>query len=230
MIEAVRRSSSYAPAKNLASKVGIHRKTKKIARRNVLSRPAARQFMRPISWPLSQFFTGQPRSFALIIAIIVAVSLTAGCRRESTPVSTTASSTRAQRGGEIAASIRAEPRSFNRYVARDTGTALFAHLTQAKLVRVNQVTQELEPWLAESWNASADGLRATLKLRPDVTFSDGHPFTADDVVFSFDAAYDEKASTVIGDAIRVAGKKVAATACACSTTCRCSRSTSSNRR
>ena len=34
----------------------------------------------------------------------------------------------------------------------------------------------------------------TLKLRPDVAFSDGHPFTADDVVFSFEAAYDEKAA------------------------------------
>jgi peptide/nickel transport system substrate-binding protein len=212
MTESGRNGSLRGLAKNLASKVAIHRKTKKIARRNVLSRLVAHQFPRPVFWPLSQLLTGQPRPFAFTIAIAVAVSLTAGCRREPGPASTTPSSTRVERGGEIAASIRAEPRSFNRYVARDTGTALFAQLTTAKLIRINQVTQELEPWLAESWNASADGLHVTLKLRRDVTFSDGHPFTADDVLFSFDAAYDEKASTVINDAIRVAGKKLTATA------------------
>src|SRR4029453_16476555 len=134
-------------------------------------------------------------------------------RRDPGPAtSTTPASTRVQPGGEIVASLRAEPRSFNRFVARDTGTALFGQLTQSKLIRINQVTQELEPLLAESWNASPDGLRVTMKLRPNVTFSDGHPFTADDVLFSFEAAYDEKASTVINDALRVAGKKLAVAA------------------
>src|SRR5262245_20231177 len=150
--------TTFRPAKNLASKVFVHRKTKKIARRKVLRHRGAREFSRPIFWPISQFLTRQPRPFALIIAITVAVSLTAGCRREPSPASTgsttTSSSPRAERGGEITASIRADPRSFNRFSARDTGAALFALLTQGKLVRVNQVTQEVEPWLAESWSSS----------------------------------------------------------------------------
>ena len=29
----------------------------------------------------------------------------------------------------------------------------------------------------------------------DVSFSDGHPFTSDDVLFSFEAAYDEKSAS-----------------------------------
>jgi peptide/nickel transport system substrate-binding protein len=45
-----------------------------------------------------------------------------------------------------------------------------------------------------------------------VVFSDGHPFTADDVVFSFDAAYDDRAHTVANDTLRFAGKKFAVTA------------------
>ena len=52
---------------------------------------------------------------------------------------------------------------------------------------MNRATDDLEPWLAESWTASADGLTFTLKLR-QALFSDGVPFTADDVLFSFQAA------------------------------------------
>ncbi|WP_459616309.1 ABC transporter substrate-binding protein [Bordetella sp. 2513F-2] len=41
-----------------------------------------------------------------------------------------------------------------------------------------------EPALAESW--TVDGNVWTFKLRKDVKFSDGSPFTADDVVFTYD--------------------------------------------
>ena len=40
-------------------------------------------------------------------------------------------------------------------------------------------TGEVHPWLAESWEESDDGLQYTLKLRDDVTFSDGTALTAD---------------------------------------------------
>jgi len=112
------------------------------------------------------------------------------------------------RGGEIVASVHSEPRTFNRFVASDSTTDLVATLTQARLVRLNRVTQEIEPWLAESWTRSADGLRYTMKLRPDVTFSDGHPFTSDDVLFSFDAVYDEKNGSDLSDALQVGGKNL----------------------
>jgi len=45
--------------------------------------------------------------------------------------------------------------------------------------------------LAEHWDVSEDGLTFTFQLRRDVKFSDGKPFTADDVVFSFDLAMNE---------------------------------------
>ena len=59
-----------------------------------------------------------------------------------------------------------------------------------------------------SWTRADDGRRYTLKLRPDVIFSDGHPFTADDVVFSFEAAYDERVGSVLADSLQVGGKKL----------------------
>lgn len=49
----------------------------------------------------------------------------------------------------------------------------------------NPANGETVPWLAESWETSADGLTQTFDLRDDVSWSDGEAFTADDVVFTF---------------------------------------------
>lgn len=43
----------------------------------------------------------------------------------------------------------------------------------------------IEPALASEWTISEDGLTYTFTLRDDVTFANGDPLTADDVVFSF---------------------------------------------
>ncbi len=41
------------------------------------------------------------------------------------------------------------------------------------------------PWLAERWGVSGDGLNYTFTLRPNITWHDGRPLTADDVAFSY---------------------------------------------
>ncbi len=46
------------------------------------------------------------------------------------------------------------------------------------------------PDLAESWSANADATVFEFKIRPDVTFHDGSPCTADDVVATFNAILD----------------------------------------
>jgi peptide/nickel transport system substrate-binding protein len=61
-------------------------------------------------------------------------------------------------------------------------------LTRATLVRINRSTDRVEPWLAESWTASADNLTYTLKLRPGIAWSDGTPLTAADVAASLELA------------------------------------------
>ena len=48
------------------------------------------------------------------------------------------------------------------------------------------VTGQPKPWVAKSWQTSADGRTWTFNLRDNVKFHDGTPLTADDVVFSFD--------------------------------------------
>lgn len=45
---------------------------------------------------------------------------------------------------------------------------------------------DVEPWLAKKYTLSADGKTVTFDLQTDATWSDGKPFTADDVVFTFE--------------------------------------------
>jgi peptide/nickel transport system substrate-binding protein len=53
------------------------------------------------------------------------------------------------------------------------------------LISRNPDTLEWEGLIAKSWQISSDGLTISFQMRDDVTFSDGAPLTADDVVFTF---------------------------------------------
>lgn len=115
-------------------------------------------------------------------------------------------------GGTLVASTRTDPRSFNRIAQPELATELFTMLTQAKLVRINRSTTELEPWLAEAWSASPDGRTYTLTLRDGLRWSDGAPFTADDVLFSFAALYDPQTTSALATSFRPGGKPLDVTA------------------
>jgi len=126
-----------------------------------------------------------------------------GCRRpapEGTPGGPA-------RGGELVASLRLEPGNYSRYFEATAASDVMSMLTEARLVRVNRVTDEIEPALAERWTTSDDGLTYTLALRKDVKFSDGTPFTSADVTFSFSVAYEAPGSK-LGDAVMVAGQRL----------------------
>ena len=116
-----------------------------------------------------------------------------------------------RRGGQLVTTVRAEPRSFNRIAVRTQSADLLSALTQARLVRVNRGTFELEPWLAERWESSPDGQTRTLYLRDGLKWSDGTPLTADDVVFSFEAATDQKVSA-LASSLLAGGRPITATA------------------
>ncbi|MCL4863013.1 MAG: ABC transporter substrate-binding protein [Caldilineaceae bacterium] len=58
------------------------------------------------------------------------------------------------------------------------------------LVTYNVEYSEIIPDLAESWSVSDDSLTWTFNLRPGVTWHDGSPFTAEDVIFSIEACLD----------------------------------------
>ena len=116
------------------------------------------------------------------------------------------------RGGQIVASARSEPRSFNRLLARDVTTDIVNTLLQGRLIRINRSTFEVEPWLAEKWESTPDGLTHTFHLRPNLTWSDGAAFSSADVVFSLDAALDPKVKSVMAGNMMVGGQPIKAAA------------------
>jgi peptide/nickel transport system substrate-binding protein len=115
------------------------------------------------------------------------------------------------RGGRLTGTLRAEPRSFNRLASATAVTDLITNLTQSKLIRVNRTTRELEPWLAEKWEAAPDGRSFVITLRRGLEWSDGRPFTADDVRFTVAAVFDPRAHSVLVSSMQVNGQPIVAT-------------------
>ena len=54
---------------------------------------------------------------------------------------------------------------------------------------------EIQPQLAESWEASEDGKSMTFTLREGVVFHDGTPFDAEAVVFNIERMMDPEVNT-----------------------------------
>ncbi len=152
----------------------------------------------------------------MAVLFLVAVVWWRGCPESSPSLSRGglpgAPNERHERGGQVVASSRAELRSFNRLVSSDQTTEAVTMLMQGRLVRVNRVTFELEPWLAERWESSDDGRTHTLHLRPGVVWSDGTAFTSADVLFSLRAAYDPSVKSVLASNLRVGDEEIKAAA------------------
>jgi peptide/nickel transport system substrate-binding protein len=198
--------AEHGTAKKLATATESVAKSSVFARKHAPPGRAISNFARPIFWPPGQLLTGHARNLAASLACVATILAVVACRSQPpTDAAAPRSDASPTRGGAIAACIRTDPVSFNRFVARDSSTELVSDLINAKLVRINKQTNDVEPWLAERWTTSPDGRRYTFTLR-DASFSDGHPFTADDVVFTFAAAYDEKAGTVLADSVKAGGK------------------------
>jgi peptide/nickel transport system substrate-binding protein len=64
-----------------------------------------------------------------------------------------------------------------------------------QLVRVTADGANLEPALAESWEVSEDAMTYTFHLRQGISFSDGTPLKASDVVYSFTRAANDPNET-----------------------------------
>jgi peptide/nickel transport system substrate-binding protein len=108
----------------------------------------------------------------------------------------------AQSGGELRFCLRVEPKTFDPLKVEDEGSAAVRYLTGGTLVRVNRQTQELEPELAMSWKVSKDGRQISFRLRSGILFSDGTPFTADDVAYTVQQLMDPALHSPTGDAFR----------------------------
>ncbi|SCK10148.1 peptide/nickel transport system substrate-binding protein [Variovorax sp. HW608] len=94
------------------------------------------------------------------------------------------------KGGVLNSAIQPEPPSLNVGTHQNVPTMLVGGNIFEGLLRYDEKLQPI-PCLATSWTVSPDGLTYIFKLKPNVKWHDGKPFTADDVVFSADV-FDRK--------------------------------------
>jgi peptide/nickel transport system substrate-binding protein len=116
----------------------------------------------------------------------------------------------AQSGGELRFCLRSEPKTFNPLLVEDEASETIRYLTGGVLVRVNRLTLKAEPGLATSWKVSEGGRRIRFKLREGLKYSDGTPFSAEDVAYTMQQLMDPALHSSTGDAFRSANGKLAA--------------------
>ena len=118
-------------------------------------------------------------------------------------------STRAlAQSGELRFCLRSEPKTLNPLLAADDASETVRYLTGGVLVRVNRLTQDLEPEIATSWKITNGGKTITFQLRDGLRFSDGTAFSADDVAYTMQQLMDPALHSPTGDAFRSSEGKV----------------------
>jgi len=148
-----------------------------------------------------------PGRTASLLAVLLGLAWLAGCDRGSAqPLANVPG------GRRLIAATISDPKTFNPILVTDASSGSAVGPLFEGLVRVNPKTTLIEPALAESWHWSDDGRTCEFKLRKDVRWHDGVPFTAADVIFTFNAIYDDRVPnsakftlTVDGERIQVEG-------------------------
>ncbi len=148
---------------------------------------------------------GLSRLFVIVLSLL-AFAVLHGRARQAEPVDyLQVPDATGVRGGNLVAAVNADPASFNRLLTSTLAHTIVAERLSSDLVHINRTTFELEPSLAKSWETDKTGKIYTVHLRRGVRFSDGSPFTADDVVFTFQVLQDPRIESVLGWQVRVDG-------------------------
>ena len=90
-----------------------------------------------------------------------------------------------KKGGTVHVVVQPEPPMLMQGLNQNGPTNMVAGNIYESLLRYNEKL-EPQPSLAKSWEISPDAKVYTFKLQEGVTWHDGKPFTADDVVFTLD--------------------------------------------
>jgi peptide/nickel transport system substrate-binding protein len=140
----------------------------------------------------------------VLSSLLLLVMTQANCRRaddgNSAPPTTVAN--------RLVISKSAGPRTFNRLLAADEQTNSIVDCMMARLIRINRQSLQPEAELASAWQTSPDGKTLTCELRRDVRFSDGQPFTAADVLFTFQALTDPAINAPAADPFNFNGQQM----------------------
>lgn len=98
--------------------------------------------------------------------------------------------------------LLSDPKTFN-FALNEEFPNVFL-FTAEGLTTINAITRKIEPALAESWQFSEDNKRVTFTLRDNLKWSDGHPLTAEDVVFTYkDIVFNQDIPTSWQDTLKI---------------------------
>jgi peptide/nickel transport system substrate-binding protein len=144
----------------------------------------------------------------LALTALLALVWTASACRSCGPVNERAGS---RRGGKIIYRVSSPPATFNYLqIGDDTTLIVTFYLMGGRLIEFDHKNQQYVPGLAESVRRLDDGKTVELTLRDGIKFSDGHPITAEDVIFTLRAIYDERTASPFREPMLIGKRQIEA--------------------
>ena len=129
---------------------------------------------------------------ALCAALIAGCSQAPKVERHNFPIPKNAEVSKSkpgEYGGIFVLSDATEPKTFNFLVPGDASSGSAQSKFLSSLTSYDPFTQEQIPALATAWEIAEDKKTYTFHLREGIKWSDGKPFSADDVIFTFDCIF-----------------------------------------
>jgi peptide/nickel transport system substrate-binding protein len=105
-------------------------------------------------------------------------------------------------GGTLVLAVQDDPKTFNIIRATDAPTAdvVWFNVFRCPVdYRNGDERPDFDPGLCTKWDVSKDATDWTFHLRRGVRWSDGEPFSADDVVFTYNVILDKNVDTAARD-------------------------------
>lgn len=126
-------------------------------------------------------------ALSIVVALLFGLSACGGATAPSSaPGGSGGTADDDKRGGTLVVQFYGDPKTFNPNYVFDPLTMYMNMNVLSKLVNYDYATVTYFGDLAEDWETSDDGLTWTFHLRDGVKWHDGEPFTADDVVWTYE--------------------------------------------